>query len=261
MNLDLSGKTALVCGGSKGLGYGIAVELAKLNCHIILLARTETLLKQRVQELYEINKLSNSYLTIDLLNLDSQLSVLAEKLQAHPVQILINNTGGPAAGQLLEASEQDLERAFKMHICASQLITQSVIPMMKEAGYGRIINIVSTSVRQPIPGLGVSNTIRGAMGSWSKTLSMELAPSGITVNNILPGTTKTKRIDELMHSMQKMHKVSSEEIKQRFLNEIAMGRFAEIHEVATAAAFLASPAASYITGVSLPVDGGKIRSI
>lgn len=261
MNLDLSGKSALVCGGSKGLGYGSAKELAKLGCHIILLARSEKTLIKNVEELNEINNIDNNYICGDLLEIENIVAKLKELIKAHPIHILINNTGGPAAGDLSEATSIDLVRAFNMHIVASQEISKCLIPSMISEGYGRVINIVSTSVRQPIPGLGVSNTIRGAMASWAKTLSTELASSGITVNNVLPGTTKTSRIDELMNAMKDKQEISLEEVRGQFLREIAMGRFAEIEEITGLVAFLASPTASYITGTSIAADGGKIKSI
>lgn len=261
MNLDLSGKSALVCGGSKGLGYGSAVELAKLGCQIVLLARSEEKLHANISELDKLNGLKNSYICVDLLDINDAIRKITEVTSANPIHILINNTGGPSAGTIQEATSEELSRAFNMHIIASQEISRCLIPFMTSEGYGRIINIVSTSVRQPIPRLGVSNTIRGAMASWSKTLSTELASTGITVNNVLPGTTKTSRIDELMNAMKDAQGISLDEVRDNFLKEIAMGRFAEVEEIASLVAFLASPAASYITGTSIPADGGKIKSI
>ncbi len=261
MNLDLSGKSALVCGGSKGLGYGSAQQLAKLGCHIVLLARSKEQLKSNVLQLNKINGKDNKYICADLLDINDTISQIEDLSSQTPIHILINNTGGPSAGRIQDATGKELSRAFNMHIIASQEISRTLIPNMITEGYGRIINIVSTSVRQPIPGLGVSNTIRGAMASWSKTLSTELASHGITVNNVLPGTTKTLRIDELMNAMQETQGISLDEVKDNFLKEIAMGRFAEVEEIASLVAFLASPAASYITGTSIPADGGKIKSI
>lgn len=261
MDLNLSGKTALVCGGSKGLGYGTALELAKLNCKIILLARSEALLKEGTEKLNKINDLSNSYVIADMLDPDSFTKSISNLLTKESIHILINNTGGPSGGLIQNATAAQLLKGFKMHIIASQTLTQLILPSMKEAGYGRIINIVSTSVRQPISGLGVSNTIRGAMASWSKTLALELAKTGITVNNILPGTTKTERLNELLKSRQKQSDLSEQEAVDSFIKEIAMGRFAEVEEITGVTAFIASPAASYITGTSIPVDGGKIKSI
>ena len=261
MNLDLAGKTALVCGGSKGLGFGSAQQLAELGARIILLARSEKILQQKTSELNIINQLENEYVVADMNELDSLVPALDSRREQSAIHILINNTGGPPGGTLIEAEEAALEKGFRMHILASQIITKYCIPGMRLSEYGRIINIVSTSIRQPIPGLGVSNTIRGAMGSWSKTLALELAPEGITVNNILPGTTKTERLDDILASRQQLYGYSEEEATNSMLTEIPMGRFAEVAEIAQVVAFIASPAAAYITGTNIPVDGCKIRSI
>lgn len=261
MELDLTGKTALVCGASKGLGKAIAIELAKLNARLILLARSEDKLQMVLAEINQLNGLSNEAIAIDLSNHKLLKSKLDDQLESGPIHIVINNTGGPAPGTLSEAALESFEKAFKMHILSADLISKMTIPGMRKSSYGRIINVVSTSVRQPIAGLAVSNTIRGAMASWAKTLSNELATDGITVNNILPGTTNTERIQELMNSWSKQLDKSMDEVEMMFIDQIPMGRFAEPEEIASAAAFLASPAASYITGTSLPVDGGKIKSI
>ena len=261
MNLNLAGKTALVCGGSKGLGFGTAQQLAELGARIILLARSEKMLQQKTSELNIINQLDNEYVVADMNKLESLVPALDSRIEQSAIHILINNTGGPSGGTLIEAEEAALEKGFRMHILASQIITKYCIPGMRLSEYGRIINIVSTSIRQPILGLGVSNTIRGAMASWSKTLALELAPEGITVNNILPGTTKTERLDDILASRQHLYGYSKEEATNSMLTEIPMGRFAEVAEIAQVVAFIASPAAAYITGTNIPVDGCKIRSI
>lgn len=262
MNINLNNKRALVCGGSKGIGFATAKELAGLGAEIIVLSRSEENLKSAIQEIDAINELENSYIVADVsdtANLKDQVSqVLAT---ASPIHILINNGGGPPGGMIVDAKADQFIAAFQAHLIAAHSLAQLLIPQMKEAGFGRIINIVSTSVRQPITGLGVSNTIRGSIASWSKTMSTELALHGITVNNILPGTTKTGRLTEIMKGIEDRSDLSEDEVRNQFLSQIPMGRFAEVEEVAATAAFLASPAASYITGVSLPVDGGKIRSI
>lgn len=261
MNLDLGNKTAIVCGSSKGIGKGTAIELAKLGAKVIVVSRSEEKLKAVVQELNEINKLENGYLAIDLADASKIKSELGELLKTETVQILVNNAGGPPPGTVFDADEDEFMNAFKMHIFASQTLVQLCVPSMRATGYGRIINIISTTVRQPLAGIGVSNTTRGAMASWAKTLSNELAPDGITVNNILPGTTETDRIYEILDSLCQKQNISMEEAIKIFNAQIPMGRFGTVEEIASAAAFLASPAASYITGVSLQVDGGKIKSI
>lgn len=261
MDLNLSGKNALVCGGSKGLGFAAAIELAKLGARVVLLSRNEERLRSAVNKLDSINNLRNDFLALDISdieNLERSILLLQGEM---PIHILINNTGGPSGGTMMDANSDEFLIAIKKHIGASHCLAKLLVPVMKTENYGRIINVVSTSVRQPIPGLAVSNTTRGAMASWSKTLSNELAPFGITVNNVLPGTTKTERIDELIESWQNSWGLSEEGVRKRLIEQIPMGRFGETEEFAALVAFLASPAASYITGTSIPVDGGKIKSI
>ncbi len=261
MNIDLSGKKALICGGSRGLGLASAIELAHLGAEITLLARTEKLLQENVAILKSISNLNHDYLIGDLSDLENLEPVIVKYLEDASWQILLNNTGGPPGGNLIDANPTDLVIAFKRHIVASQQLMQWILPGMKAEDYGRIINIVSTSVRQPIKSLAVSNTIRGAMASWSKTLSNELAETGITVNCILPGTTSTERIEEILHSRMKIYGYTYEEARNLMMQEIPMGRFAEPKEIGQVVAFVASPAASYMTGTVIPVDGGKIKSI
>ena len=261
MNLSLKGKTALVCGGSRGIGYGAALELARLGAKVILLARSQKRMQENVKVLNKINKMKNSYIVADLRNAIAVRDSIKDYLAKQPIHILINNAGGPPVGNIMKANMSELSDAFNIHVLASHTITQAVIPFMKKAKYGRIINIVSTSVRQPIDNLGVSNTIRGAMASWAKTLSREVATKGITVNNILPGTTKTERLDGIIEGVMKKRNLNMKAAKKALLSEIPINRFAEVEEIGSVIAFLASPAASYITGTSIPVDGGKIKSI
>ncbi len=260
LDLNFKEKTALVSGGSRGIGWAIAQGLASVGCRIILMARNENQLQKNVAALCADWPQDHRYLRVDLDEQDTLSNHLAD-IRSMGIDILINNTGGPAGGPLLEASTDALSHAFSRHILSYHTLTKAVVPHMKEREYGRIINIVSTSVRQPIDGLGVSNTIRAAVSGWAKTLSNELAPFGITMNNILPGTTPTERVDEIFTHMMTVHQSSKEEIAAQWLARIPMGRFGELSEMAAAAIFLASPSAGFITGVSLPVDGGTIKSI
>jgi 3-oxoacyl-[acyl-carrier protein] reductase len=171
--------------------------------------------------------------------------------------VLINNTGGPKAGEAISADTAEYLRAFSNHLICNQILVQAVVDGMTKAGYGRIINIISTSVKQPLRGLGVSNTIRGAVASWAKTLATELGMFGITVNNVLPGATKTERLFSLFRTKAEASGRKLEEIEAEWLKEIPAGRFAEPEELANAVAFLASPLASYINGINVPVDGGR----
>lgn len=259
--MQLNGKTAIVCGSSDGLGYGAAKELAKAGARIVLVGRSTTKLKQKKLAIDAINCLNNKTLELDFNNLEKVAESITALVEEVPIHILINNCAGPPPGKLMDADLESLQLAFGQHVLASHLISKKLIPVMMSSGYGRIINIISTSVRQPIMGLGVSNTIRGAMASWSKTLSLELAETGITVNNILPGTTKTGRLTNLINAKQTKFNISEEEAKDMMLAQIPMNRFAEVEEISRSILFLASPDASYITGVSLQVDGGKIKSI
>jgi 3-oxoacyl-[acyl-carrier protein] reductase len=261
MDLNLKGKRAVVCGSTQGIGKATAIELALLGAGVTLLAREEAKLKEVVIELSTHAGQVHDYLVADFSFPDLVKQVIEGYLANREVHILINNTGGPPAGQVIEAGPEDFIKALTSHLICSQLLVQSVVPGMKKNGYGRIVNIISTSVKIPIKGLGVSNTVRGAMASWSKTLSLELASFGITVNNVLPGSTKTGRIESIIQTRAEKSGRSPDEIRNEMIAEIPAGRMAEASEVAAAVAFLASPAAGYINGVSLPVDGGRTGSL
>lgn len=262
MNLDLSGRTALVCGASQGLGAAVAKELALLGANIILLARTESNL-QKVQTTLDISRgQSHQYIVADT----SKPTELIEKIKSflaagNHIDILVNNSGGPAAGPLLDTPAQEMETAFKTHLIVSHLLAQTMVPLMKQKGFGRIINIVSTSIKQPINGLGISNTVRAAVANWAKTLANEIGAFGITVNNVLPGYTNTDRLDYLFNKQADGAGVSEEEILKRTLALIPAGRLGEPQEFGAAVAFLCSPAAAYINGINLPVDGGKLGTL
>jgi 3-oxoacyl-[acyl-carrier protein] reductase len=262
MNIDLTGKRALVCGSTQGIGKAVAEELAGLGAAITLLARNEGKLKEVQASLPTDKGQEHHYVVADFSNPDYLKSAIHSYLDTvEEVHILLNNTGGPPAGALYEAEPETFRKAFEMHIVGNQLLVQAVLPKMKAAGYGRIINIISTSVKEPIPGLGVSNTTRGAVASWAKTLAFELGPMGITVNNVLPGSTNTDRIWALVKNRAQQQGKTEQEIEENMKGQIPLRRFAEPSETAAAVAFLASPAAAYITGVSLPVDGGKISCL
>lgn len=261
MDLNLSGKNALVCGSTAGIGLASAIELAVLGASITLLGRNEEKLQKTLPLLSTAAGQYHSYLVADLSDPASLKDKIGRQLSGTTFHILINNTGGPAPGQAIDADFGDFLNAFKMHLGSSQTITQMVVPQMKSSGYGRIINIISTSVKIPLAGLGVSNTIRGAMASWAKTLSLELGPFGITVNNVLPGSTMTGRLDALIRNKAEKAGKTYEKIKEEMMAEVPLRRISEPHEVAAMVAFLASPAASYVSGTSIPVDGGRTGSI
>lgn len=259
MDINLKDKKAFVCGSTQGIGRAAAIELAGLGASIVLLARNEDLLNQVKNELDHSQKQQHDYIVADFSVPDELKNRVAAYLKKNPspVHILINNTGGPAAGKAIDAKLEEFINAFQAHLMCSQILAQALIEGMKAERYGRIVNVISTSVKQPIPNLGVSNTIRGAVAAWAKTLAGELGEFGITVNNVLPGFTKTKRLQSIIENKADKTGASIEQVKKEMQNETPARRFAEAAEVAAAIAFLASPAASYINGINLPVDGGR----
>lgn len=261
MNLDLQGKRALIGGSTQGIGKASAIELASLGATITLLARNEKSLNETIKELPTSFGQIHNYLVADF-DFPDQLKKVVERFaEKNTINILINNTGGPPAGQAIDATPEEFIKAFSAHLICNQILTQTVVRGMKESGYGRIINIISTSVKIPIKGLGVSNTTRGAVASWAKTIATELAPFGITVNNILPGTTMTGRLDSIIKTKAEKSGKTYEEVKNEMIAEVPAGRISEPYEVAAAVAFLASPSAGYITGINMPVDGGRTGSL
>ncbi len=261
MNLSLEGKSAIVCGSTQGIGRAIAEELALLGARCTLLARNEERLKTITKELNSDRGQQHGYLVADFTRPDELRTIITAYSERNPVHILINNTGGPPGGPITDAAGQAFLDAFNQHLLCNHFLAQAVIPSMKKENYGRIINIISTSVKIPLKNLGVSNTIRGAVASWSKTMANELGQFNITVNNILPGSTKTQRLGSIIANTAALKHKAVDEIEEEMKKEIPMKRFAESHEVAAVAAFLASPAASYVNGVSIPVDGGRTGSI
>ena len=261
MNLSLEGRNAIVCGGSQGIGFAIADELALMGANCILLARNEENLKLAVGELDISIRQLHKYYAIDVSNHDEVRRIIEEITFEMPIHILINNSGGPAAGPIVEAQEDQFLQAFNQHLITSHILTKAVMNGMKNEGYGRIVNIISTSVKVPLKNLGVSNTIRGAVASWAKTMANELAEFGITVNNVLPGFTRTQRLDSIIQLTAKRTGATLAEVEKHMAEEVPAKRFGDAAEVAAVAAFLASPAAAYVNGTSIPVDGGRTGSI
>ncbi len=262
MLIDLSNKNAVVCGSTQGIGRAIALQFAASGASVVLVARNEERLRKVLRELSSSKEQNHNIIVADF----SDPETLKEKIynfvsENPPVHILVNNTGGPKSGEAYKAGAEEFENAFRNHLICNQILVRALIDGMKKEKYGRIINIISTSVKQPIRGLGVSNTIRAAVAAWAKTLASELAPMGITVNNILPGATKTERLYSLFEARSKATGKTEDEVKKEWLNDIPAGRFAEPEELAYAAAFLASPLAAYINGINLPVDGGRLQTL
>ena len=257
MNLDLTNKKALVCGSTQGLGLASAVELALLGADVTLLSRNEEKLKEALQKLDQSKGQKHHYLVADFQFPEQVENVVKEFLEKENMfNILVNNTGGPKGGSAMEATAEDFISAFQSHLICNQLLVQSLLPSMKQSGYGRIINIISISVKEPIAGLAVSNTIRAAVASWSKTLASELGEFGITVNNVLPGYTRTARFDSIIKNKSVAAGISEETMEERIKANIPLGQIGEPELFGAAVAFLCSPAAAYITGINLPVDGG-----
>jgi 3-oxoacyl-[acyl-carrier protein] reductase len=261
MNIDLHGKRALVCGASRGIGRACAVALAQHGAEIVAAARDTDRLEKLTQELPAGEDRQHIGISVDFSDRQALNDALRDATARGPIEIIVNNSGGPAAGSAIDADPLAFEDAFRQHLIADQIILQELLPGMKAGAYGRVINIISTSVKEPIPGLGVSNVIRGAVASWAKTLAAELGPFGITVNNVLPGFTATERLDYIFRQRAEVSGQSYEAVRDQALSQVPAGRFASPEETAAAVTFLASPAAAYINGINLPVDGGRTASL
>jgi 3-oxoacyl-[acyl-carrier protein] reductase len=262
MNTDLTGKRALVCGSSQGIGRGAAIQLASLGADVTLLARSAAALESVAAELPRTANQRHDFITTDFDATDAAIDAVRSRMDAsRPWLILVNNTGGPKGGRAIDADPAEFLVGFQRHLIVGQRLVQLLVPPMKAAGYGRIINVISTSVKAPIPGLGVSNTIRGAVASWAKTLAGELAADGITVNNVLPGFTDTARLTELFKAKASRLGTGVDEVRADAIAGIPAGRLGEPEEIGAGVAFLATPAAAYINGINLPIDGGRTQSL
>ena len=262
MDLNLAGRHALVCGASEGIGRAAAHELALLGADVTVLARRPEALAEAAAALPRVaSSQQHATIALDVADAVALRETVGRLVATRPVHILVNNTGGPPGGRALDAGADDYLAAFQRHLLANQALAQLTVPGMRTADWGRIVNIVSTSVKEPIANLGVSNTIRGAVASWAKTLSRELGADGITVNNVLPGYTRTQRLEQILHDRIQATGKDEATVSATMLATVPAGRFAEAQEIAAAIAFLASPAAGYISGVSLAVDGGRMQSI
>jgi 3-oxoacyl-[acyl-carrier protein] reductase len=261
MNLDLTDRRAIVCGSTQGIGKASAIELSRMGAHVTLLARNEEKLRGILGELDASRQQSHDYIVGDFGDPVALRARIDQYLQGKPVHVLVNNAGGPPAGPLLDASLEAFLQAYTQHLICNQLLAQAVVPAMKREGYGRIINIISTSVKAPLKNMGVSNTTRGAVANWAKTLSFEVAAYGITVNNVLPGAAMTGRLESIMQDRARRTGKTYEEIKALTAAEVPAARIGTAEEVAAAVAFLASPAAAYINGINIPVDGGRTPNL
>lgn len=260
--MELQGSKAIVCGSTQGIGFASAKLMAERGASVTLVARNEEKLKDAVAQLATSNGQSHDYLVADFSNPDQVKTVVEGYVQAgNQPTILVNNTGGPKGGPIINADTSEFIAAFNQHLICNHIMVTTLYPGMKQQGKGRIINVISTSVKQPLDGLGVSNTIRGAVANWSKTLANELGQFNITVNNVLPGATNTIRLKSIAESKSEKTQKSVSAIFDGMAQASPMKRIAEPEEVAEAIAFLASDRASYINGINVPVDGGRTKSL
>ena len=250
----MSQKRALVCGASQGIGLAIAQQLASDGVAVTLFARSADKLKQHLASL---SGEGHDFLAADISRVDDWQEELKKRHKEKAYSILICNSGGPKAGPISQAEPSEFLQAMTNHLVANSLMTRTFMEQMKKDQFGRIVTITSTSVKVPIPHLGVSNTARAAVASWGKTLSLELAPFGITVNNVMPGFTKTPRLENLIKGKAEKTGSSYEEVEQAWKDTVPMKRFAEPSETAELVGFLVSDKASYITGQTIAVDGGR----
>ncbi|MCO6493044.1 MAG: SDR family oxidoreductase [Phaeodactylibacter sp.] len=261
MNLGLKGKNALVCGSSKGIGKAAAIEIAGLGANVTLVSRSAGAMADIIHELDHSQGQRHDFLVADFSNTSDLKRKVHALVGGKPIHILVNNAGGPPAGPILDAEEAAFVDAFTQHLLCNHLLVQAVVPGMKKEGYGRIINVISTSVKAPLDNLGVSNTVRAAVANWAKTLANELGPAGITVNNVLPGFTDTERLHEIINNKAEKSGATREQVISGMKAGVPLRRFGDPSEPGAAIAFLASPAAAYISGVALPVDGGRLRNM
>jgi 3-oxoacyl-[acyl-carrier protein] reductase len=260
MNLNLTGKTALVCGATQGIGFATAKELASLGARIVMVSRNEQKLKEASAQL-EHQENNHSYLVADFNHPQQVAEAIQVFFKTETAHILVNNTGGPNPGKAIDSDIEHFRQAFNAHLICNQILAQACVPHFIQNGYGRIVNVISTSVKQPLPNLGVSNTIRGAVANWSKTLASELGVYGITVNNVLPGATATGRLEQIIQNKAQKTGNEAAHVQHEMEQEVPMKRLAKPEEIANAIAFLCSPAASYINGINVPVDGGRTLSL
>lgn len=259
MEISLQNKVALVCGASKGIGRETALAFAKAGARVIALSRSEDALQKLISELPGDG---HSYIAQDISDIETLKENLKEKLQHYEnIHVLVCNSGGPKGGPLMAADSEEFIKGMQGHLVANHTMIKMLVPGMEKEGYGRVINVISTSVKIPIPNLGVSNTVRGAVASFSKTLANELGPKNITVNNVLPGFTATERLDSLKEAAGKRLGKTVSEVEEMWKGQVPLRRFANPEETAAAVLFLSSPLAGYINGVSLPVDGGRLGCI
>jgi len=262
MLLSLKGKNALVGGSSRGIGLAIAQQLAESGASVTIMARSEEKLRKTVSQMpLNATVQSHQYLVVDFTNFDRYKKIIEEYFNTNQVDILVNNTQGPRAGTPLEKGITDYQEAFDIMFKSVVYTTQLALDHMKTKKWGRIINVASVSVKEPLSYLVLSNTIRAAVVAWAKSLATELGPFNITVNSILTGYFDTERLSELNQKKAEQQKIQVSEVKEHMKAQVPLKRLGRPEEYGYLVAFLASEQASYITGTSIPIDGGLLRSV
>ena len=261
MKINLNGKKALVGGSSRGLGFAVAKQLALSGASVTLMSRNEKKLKEIVANLENETKVKHNYLIVDFNNFDSYKKIISTFLSSNPIDILVNNTQGPKPGDVESLSIDDYQNAFDLLFKSVVHTTSVALPYMKKNSWGRVLNMVSISVKEPLSYLALSNTIRGSVVTWAKTLANDVACDNITVNNILTGYFKTERIEELNFEKAKKLNISIDQVFDTMKNQVPMKRIGNPEEFGYLASFLCSDKASYITGINIPIDGGLIKSL
>ncbi len=258
MKIELAGKKALIGGSSKGIGLGIASQLAESGASVCLMARNESKLKEIVNQLP--NSENHSYLVVDFSNFEEYKIKIEAYLENNQVDILVNNTQGPPAGNSLSKDIDSYQEAFDLLFKSIVYTTSLVVPKMQNNKWGRIINVTSVSVKEPLNYLVLSNSIRSAVVAWAKSLSVDVAKDGVTVNSILTGYFDTERIKELNKEKSKSLNISEEEVLEKMKSLVPVNRLGKTEEYGYLVSFLSSDKASYINGASIPIDGGLLRS-
>jgi len=261
MKINLKGKKALIGGSSKGLGYAVAKQLAVCGAMVTLVSRNEPLLKKNIIELKRLTGFDHNYIVVDYNDSEGYNKIITEFFKTNSVDILINNTQGPSAGDVLSVSELDYKNAFNLLFQNTVNTSMAAIKGMKKNNWGRIINMASVSVKEPLSYLALSNTIRSAVTSWGKTLSIESGKHNVTVNNILTGFFNTERLKQLNSEKAKKFNVSTEEVFDKMSGMVPLKRIGEPEEFGYLVAFLSSDYADYINGANVPIDGGLLKSM
>ncbi len=261
MNISLEGKKALVGGSSAGIGKAIAIQLAKSGASVTIMSRSENKLKAIVADLPTDKGQKHQYIKVDFTNFDSFKNIISEYFKSNSVDILVNNTQGPPAGSALDKSIDDYQAAFDLLFKTVVYTTELALEKMRANKFGRIINVSSVSVKEPLSYLVLSNSIRTAVTAWAKSLTMDVGPDNITINNTLTGYFNTERIEEIIRRKSAKTGISEADVRKTMESEVSVKRMGDPEEYANLVTFLASDLAGYISGINIPIDGGRLKSL